>query len=234
MTMTPGEAAERRLADLACRCILRLGHPRLPTDPLTMLRLSRGVFLYTVEEFREIAPEKAGILDDVREDVPALSFGDGDGRWTVVWRPELPGPRRRFSLAHELGHIALRHHPDPRRRPRREEGAANAFARFLVMPPPVVHRLLEEGLLAYLEQAALVFGVSLTTAEIALSRPQPLPEEPVARSVEALLLEDARRRRPRGTSLRWHAVPGTGRGHHPRAADPHTGASGQVITGRSG
>ncbi len=205
--MNRNDAADLRIAALACRCVLRLGDPRLPVDPLAMLRLSRGVFLYTAGEAREIAAEKAGILEELREDVPALTFGDGAGRWTVVWRPELQGPRRRFSLAHELGHIALRHHPDPARRPRREEAEANLFARCLVMPPPLMERLVEEDMLAYLEQAALVFGVSLTTAEIALGGRRLTVPEDLARAVEDLLYEDACRRWPRGFSLRWRPAP---------------------------
>ena len=59
----------------------------------------------------------------------------------------------------------------------------------------------------YLEQAALVFGVSLTTAEIALGQGLPPVPAEIARGVEDLLWADACRRWPRGFSPRWRIAP---------------------------
>lgn len=205
----PGEAADLRTATLACRCILRLGEPRLPVNPMAMLRRCRGVVLYTEEEARGVLRREGEAPlwpEQLREDVAAFTVGDGAGRWILVWRPLQPATRLRFSLAHELGHIVLGHHPAPDSRPAREEREANAFARHLVMPPPLVARLRGEGKLDWLEQAALVFGVSRTTADIALHRPVPPVEEGLAREVTALLLPEALRRWPPCVPLRWHPV----------------------------
>lgn len=76
--------------------------------------------------------------------------------------------RRRFTVAHELGHMVLGHRDAPRDGPdafrsgTRDpiERAANQFAAELLMPAEAVRRAVVSGRFASLEELASAFRVS--------------------------------------------------------------------------
>ncbi len=205
--MTPND--RMRAAELACRCVLRLGRSTLPVDPYTMLRYSRGVYLYPLDELPgRILSEGRDALQPLRNGkVAAVSFSTDPDHCVICYQPEAYPPRLLFSMAHELGHLVLRHCGGPSDRASTQERMADLFASCLLMPPPLLSLLAREHGGLYAEQLAGVFGVSPLAAFYAASNAAiPLREE-TRLAIEQLLLETARRRFPTRVSGRWHPMP---------------------------
>ncbi len=208
-SVSMNEVSRIRAAELACRCVLRLGKASLPVDPYTMLRYSRGVYLYPVEEVpARILSGFRDALQPLRSGkVAAVSFATDPGHCVICYQPEAYPPRLRFSMAHELGHLALRHETRSPVRTSTEERQADLFASCLLMPPPLLRMLRQEHGDLYAEQIAGVFGVSSLAAYYAANNERiPLRGE-IQSAVESLLLEVARRRFPSRVSARWHPMP---------------------------
>lgn len=104
----------------------------------------------------------------------------GSNRGAILCAPGLPAQRRRFAIAHQLGHFLLRTHPwacqctnrdmaESRRDTphRKQEMQANRFAAGLLMPKPwfadLVAGLGKPGV-AHIPTIATAFAVSLETA----------------------------------------------------------------------
>lgn len=90
-----------------------------------------------------------------------------EGRPTILFNAGEAATRRRFTIAHELGHYALGHGPRPRDSAAafnllnhdRVETEANRFAAELLMPAAQVRSMLDSGVVA-LSALANAFGVS--------------------------------------------------------------------------
>ena len=162
-------------AEMAARCLLRAGV--FPADPLDMLRRSRGVWLATD---RELAGTEGFAGLPPEEDARLYRYRTKDGRqmYGVCYREGAGESRLRFSLAHELGHIALRHLGEMRgvsaETRRREEDEAQAFAAALLTPAPLL-ALLRERFGSSPDLTAAVFGVSRSMAALALLREAEAP-----------------------------------------------------------
>ncbi len=197
-------------ASLAARCLLRAGLRDLPADPRLMLCFCRGTYVYTVDQAlrAKAEPEKLSLLG---EGLAAVTWNDpqpdGSCRRVVVYVPDADPVRLRFSLAHELGHIALKHSgiaaAGARRSPA-EERAADEFARWLLMAPALVRAVRRERGALYAEQMTAVFGVSLREALRCEALPPPDPETdgPLC----GLLLEAALARIPARVPPGWHPL----------------------------
>ncbi len=81
-----------------------------------------------------------------------------NGRAVIVYNEALPETRRRFTIAHELGHIVLGHDCDDRER----DAEANCFARNLLMP-----LLYAQSAGADFRHYPALFGVSTAAARMA-------------------------------------------------------------------
>jgi transcriptional regulator with XRE-family HTH domain len=103
-----------------------------------------------------------------------------DGGPVVVVRDEDPPTRRRFTAAHELGHVLLRHHDtfhvdlhasegSPPNFNWRHERAANDFAASLLMPEELVRERVENAVRSTTAGLAKAFGVSTQAMAIRLS-----------------------------------------------------------------
>lgn len=102
------------------------------------------------------------------EDIAAYYMEDA-GRRMIIVNKHAPRSRRRFSVAHEIGHVILRHGAIrlmlerlPNGRPAWQETQANAFAAELLMPKLV---LTKHGILTP-RQIAKMCEVSLEAARI--------------------------------------------------------------------
>ena len=202
-------ADQIRAAELACRCVLRLGKASLPVDPYAMLRYSRGVYIFPLEEIPSniSAIAQDALLPLQTGKVAAVSFMTDPGHCVICYQPDVYPPRLRFSMAHELGHIALRHTQTFAGHTRAEEKQADLFASCLLIPPPLLRLLWQKHRDLYAEQIAGIFGVSPLAASCASDNVLiPLHEETQLRIVD-LLLDETRRRFPPRISSRWHPMP---------------------------
>ena len=197
-------------ASLAARCLLKANLTELPADPRLMLCFCRGTYLYTFEQAlrAKADPAKLSVLG---ESLPAATFVDPKSEAprlrAVVYLPNTDPVRLRFSLAHELGHIALKHRgfetPGERISPQQEK-AADDFARWLLMPPALVRALQREQGALWAEQLAAVFGVALREALRAEHLPPPDPETDAP--LCDLLLKPALARIPARMPASWHPL----------------------------
>lgn len=96
-------------------------------------------------------------------------YMERDGRRIIVVNGFNAKPRRRFSVAHELGHVVLRHGPVKlmmsghiATQPNWQEAQANAFAAELLMPKLALARM---GVMTP-RQIAQLCGVSMEAATI--------------------------------------------------------------------
>jgi Zn-dependent peptidase ImmA (M78 family) len=93
---------------------------------------------------------------------------EADGRPTVYYNVSDHSVRRRFTVAHELGHYVLGHEDAPRDLPSQFgasvsspiERAANQFAAELLMPAEAVRKLSSSGRFPSLDALAQAFAVS--------------------------------------------------------------------------
>ena len=190
-----------RAAEMAYRLLLRHGDGHLPVDPLAMLRKCRDVAVFTQDE----AAQALGIAPPLDDNAQAITWPiPRDGRLyrVVCYRTDGNPARLRFTLAHELGHIALRHtEASPR-----AEREADTFASHLLMPRPVIDCLKERGPL-YAEQVCSLCFVSLSAARL-LSDERPLyMEESLRDQVEALFFDGLPLLLPGGQiTPRWHRI----------------------------
>ena len=177
-----------RIAALACRCVLRLGEPALPVNPLEMLKRCRGVYLHS----------------QAAERMPEAVLGAtvcSEKRREVLFDPRMPPDRLRLTMAHELGHVALRHDECTAR----EEREADFFARCLLVPPPLLDWLAARTENLCAEELAAVFGVPRSLArELTLPAP-PVPKN-LAEELCCLLASAAERRMPTKKQPGWHLI----------------------------
>jgi Zn-dependent peptidase ImmA (M78 family) len=149
--MTPEAKAQQVLAELWTGA--------LPVDPI---QISRAM---NVRVFENPELAESGKLKD-----------NGDGTYSIHVKPSDPWVRKRFTVAHELGHLVLEHGPRPRRSNNvysaffydSVERDANLFAAALLMPESAVMHFLDKGL--GFDQMARKFFVSGQAMQIRLER----------------------------------------------------------------
>jgi len=169
-----------RAARMAAKCLAACGWPAPPVDPLAMLRRCRHVALMTwrqalAELSREelaacgISPDQACGADRLAgwsRTVPGIGT-------LVIYREDARPEQRRFTLAHELGHIVLNHAAEGRSGPGGKylspwcESEANCFAAHLLLPDAAVAAVRAEG--ADARELARRCGVTLAAARYALA-----------------------------------------------------------------
>ena len=92
-------ARYRQARDAAWRALLKVKEASLPLDP-EALASRLGLEILDLAEARR-QPHLAGLLDH-----PGVCASLRiDGKWRLFLAPGLDGPRRRFAVAHELGHL---------------------------------------------------------------------------------------------------------------------------------
>ncbi len=142
----------------------------LPVRP-EKLRLPRWVSIDTMERFCRLTNASIEALaagsGALRDGCTLIRVKNGVRRAVILLGPsERPG-RRRFTLAHELGHVLLEHDGDGDAR----EREANAFAAELLMPRALVRRFLvpPHGIFSDpVAEVAGFFAVSREAARVAV------------------------------------------------------------------
>ena len=139
----------------------------LPDNPGAVRRLLGAEF---VRRFAEVAEARLGI-DVVRVSELTTDYSLTVGERGVILLRAMPGWfRSNWSLAHELGHLALGHHDGYASTTKFQEGAANAFAAELLLPADLVSgqdwtRIDGDGLVRFLWET----GVSTRALQNRLS-----------------------------------------------------------------
>lgn len=172
-----------RAACMAARCLLRLNSGELPVRPLEILRRCANVRAVDLANAEDRIGVPAEELERAFAGVDALTYRlaaqDGTIRYVVCYRSDGNRARLNFTLAHELGHIVLRHQSSEPW----EEREADAFASHLLCPDAVWRRLPRP---LYAEPLAKLFYVSVAAAQRLDERSIiELPHE-VASALEAL------------------------------------------------
>lgn len=157
------QAHRRAAVEASISCLLQMHEIRFPVDPMTILSAMQNV---SVKSYREKA-RKCRLSAEEYDDLLSISQ-DGfsmlyHGRYRVWFNQDITSPDRvRFTLAHELGHILLKHHAEC---PPREgisvfsqvyEEQANVFAANLLSPSPIMNLLRNDG-----DLSRRLFGLSL-------------------------------------------------------------------------
>lgn len=126
-----------------------LNHPKIKLHTFTEIASRLGI---SVEEFvAELSESDMGytVYDRVKE------------RWLIYYNDTKCDTTIRFTIAHELGHIVLKHTEDNSVADRE----ANCFARNVLCPVQIIKEL---GL-STVEDYAQCFGISVPMAEVSIA-----------------------------------------------------------------
>ncbi|MDR1629800.1 MAG: ImmA/IrrE family metallo-endopeptidase [Oscillospiraceae bacterium] len=116
------------VADLACETLLDCHVHRLPVDVIELTRRLQ-IKVINNQEVDKLGPEEYG-----------AGYFDGKS-WYIVYAPCLPVGGIRFTIAHELGHILLKHTPADGIPAKEKEEEADLFAARLLAPPGILREL---------------------------------------------------------------------------------------------
>lgn len=196
-----------KAATMACRCLLACKVDALPVDPADMLRKCRNTRLLSCREAAEMLGGTAEGMERQLAEAEAWTYRyampNGESFHAVCYKENGHPGRLNFSLAHELGHLVLKHNgAGPW-----EEREADHFAMYLLFPRPAMRRLAERNQTVYAEQLAALCYTSVRAAE-GLERCR---RSRIDRKIEAMLDEQMKNALPaklpecRLTAL-WHPV----------------------------
>ncbi|GEM_PF-1230152 len=123
----------------------------------------------------DVNMDSMSFLGTTLSDVSAFAKKDMEDGWLIVVNSAESHQRQRFSLAHELAHIALMpNKPDPVYCARDSKGIderlCNRFAGDILMPDVAIMTFYREHPMPYLENVAEHFDVSPPVAKIQLQR----------------------------------------------------------------
>ncbi|MGN0778879.1 MAG: ImmA/IrrE family metallo-endopeptidase [Aristaeellaceae bacterium] len=176
-----------RAATAACRVLVHLQVDSLPVRPLAILRRCRNTCLYTFEQAGDMLDMTVDDVARLCGDADACTFRseeEGQMRYVVCYRTGGNPARLNFTLAHELGHIVLRH----RASGAAEEAEADCFASHLLCPDAVLRSAAERGAQWLAHQCY----ISRTAAEMAMKRTVRDVDAAIQHQIQALLkLEEA-------------------------------------------
>ena len=115
------------------------------------------------------------VLADTALDDSGFLMETADGGWEIHILPTEPSYRKRFTVAHELGHLCLGHGPMPREKGsysinnyKPMERDANVFAAALIMPLNIIWQCLEGDY--SMQKMMELFNVSESALTIRLER----------------------------------------------------------------
>lgn len=157
----------RRAARSACRTLLAIGDPSLPVDVLEIARRCKNTRCLTYSQAaRYLDSSVYGMATDFPSQLACTLLARDDRgatRYLILYNDDVcfgNSGSRRWSLAHELGHIVLGHDTNCPA----FEREANCFAQYLLCPRPVLEAMptRDEDIVCY------AFGVSFAAARIAL------------------------------------------------------------------
>ena len=154
-----------RAAELACRCILKLGIDTLPIRPAQVIAKCRNTLLMDYARAAESLGMSLAEFEQKYGAADAFTFrytlADGHVSYLVCYRAGGNAARLNFTLAHELGHIVLKHHSGQPW----EEREADCFAANLLCPAPILTRIRQNHPILYAEELAAMCFITVPAAE---------------------------------------------------------------------
>ena len=176
-----------RAARLAYKTILSLHIESLPVDPLMILSHCKNTRVRTYDEIAE----RFGFSDPAHMKWYYLNNKDaytvrleknGVTLYEMIYDSHVLPARRRFTLAHELGHIVLKHSKEQWW----EEREADYYAAQLLAPRPVFDLFDRYGLNpSDPDLIGRAFGLSRTASENAIQPPRHCTDNDLAREIRA-------------------------------------------------
>ena len=157
-----------RAARMAYKTLLDLHIDTFPVEPLDILKRCKNTVVHTYDELMPLygVSDRVYFKDQELEGLEAITVRKQIGEKTVYelfYYSHGNPQRRRFTLAHELGHIILKHSAEEDW----EEKEADYFASQLLAPSPVLDLY---GAAADAEFIARTFGLSKAASRIAANR----------------------------------------------------------------
>ena len=156
-----------RAAAMALLTLKKLQISTLPVDPMAILRQCRRTKVYTWKEYCALIAERfpvASRLPHPEAMTQRYTTPAGLDYWIVYFDDKmLRYARYNFSVAHELGHIVLKHtgtSPE-------EEREADTFASHLLVPRPVLSCIRHTNI----TDLCATFGVSESCMRTVFSSP---------------------------------------------------------------
>ena len=166
--MTPNY---ERSARMAYKTLLALSIDAFPVDPLMVLSFCKHTAVHTYEEIIPLfgMSDPAYFRWYVMGDKDAMTLrqdlGNGRTIYEMVYDSRVRPSRLRFTLAHELGHIILKHKQETVV----QEREADCFAAHLLAPRPVLVLLSEYGVRMDDPSAVSeIFGLSMSASEVTI------------------------------------------------------------------
>lgn len=163
-----------RAARMAYKTLLSLHIESLPVDPLMILSYCRNTHVRTYDEITY----RFGISDpahmkwyylDNKDAYTVRQEKNGVSLYELIYDSHIIPTRQRFTLAHELGHIVLKHKQEEWW----EEKEADYYAAQLLAPHPVLALFTRYDLNpADPELIGKTFGLSKTASELAAQPPR--------------------------------------------------------------
>ena len=166
-----------RAARLAYRTLLKLGIDKLPVDILGICKRCKNTKVMTFRDAEKEfdLPDGYFICNGPSESAFTNHRQIGEVTHNIILynddRMDNSVQRLRFTLAHELGHILLKHEGNSVM----FEMEANCFAQHLLCPAPVVEALdFKDDSKIFMFTST--FGVSRTVAKIVLGNKRPMQD----------------------------------------------------------
>lgn len=152
----------------AINLLLAQEHLTFPIEPHT-LQTGISIFYDSVQGYCHTVglPISSFCCDQIIQDGCTIFSGDRSFYLILYNEWDSSPARRRFTLAHELGHILLTHGDDSDQ----SERSANCFASELLIPRVCFSYFFQAGWKPSATQISHFFGVSLTAAQLALKEP---------------------------------------------------------------
>lgn len=166
-----------RAAAMACKCILRLGLDTLPIRPADVIAKCRNTLLMDYGQAAEALDIPLAEFEQKYGTADAFTFrytlADGQDHYLICYRAGGNAARRNFTLAHELGHVVLKHQSSQPW----EEAEADHFAANLLCPAPILDQIRQTHPILYAEELAALCFITVPAAEmIAAQTASPLPK----------------------------------------------------------
>lgn len=130
------------ISDLSASILLSQRNHKLPVDPLRLKHREKTIIIDSIVNFSLKTNLTAKELNQFNELFDAVTLKNGKDN-IVLYNDSIKNcHRRRFSIAHEIGHIYLEHSDDGEV----SENQADAFASELLMPRVLIKYALECGM----------------------------------------------------------------------------------------